>query len=370
MEQVAGTIYSTSTAELLERAAACGTTIAAASGDLLEITGEIKRREGFRLDGATSMAAWLTEALGLADASARGLSDLAEKLWDLPVLAQALRQGVVSLDKVRAAAEYAKPETEAEVLEQILECSVRQVQDIAKSKRTPKDPDAGDQYDGRYLRFNKGRRTISIRLPEDQFAQVETTVSAIARAFGSDGETRWDQRLADALVQLCQTGPGDGSGRSRAHVVLHADLAILRGGSGVAELEHFGLLSPEAARRLLCEGDVALALDDAFGHTMYEGRARRFATDAQRREVQRRDRHCRFPGCSNDTFTQVHHLVQWRDGGRSDLDNLALLCDHHHHKVHEGAWQVSGNANGTLRFVGPTNREMTSRPSPLWSRRQ
>jgi hypothetical protein len=152
--------------------------------------------------------------------------------------------------------------------------------------------------------------------------------------------------------------------------VAHTDLSFLRGGSGRAEIEGLGLLSREAIRRISCSATAALALDDAFGHTMFEGRARRFASDAQRREVQRRDRRCRFPGCPNAIFTDVHHIVHWIDQGMTDLPNLVTLCDHHHHRVHEGKWQVTGNANGILRFVGPSGRPMTSRPSPLWTRRR
>ena len=58
-----------------------------------------------------------------------------------------------------------------------------------------------------------------------------------------------------------------------------------------------------------------VAVDDDVGHTMYEGRARRFATGAQRREVMRRDRHCRFPGCTNVSFTNVHHTYRGNPGG-------------------------------------------------------
>ena len=82
----------------------------------------------------------------------------------------------------------------------------------------------------------------------------------------------------------------------------------------------------------------------------------------------RRDRHCRFPGCTNVTFTNVHHVVAWKPGGRTDLDNLALLCLFHHGTVHKKGWTMSGDANAELTFVGPSGRVMTSRPSPLWTR--
>jgi hypothetical protein len=120
------------------------------------------------------------------------------------------------------------------------------------------------------------------------------------------------------------------------------------------------------ARRLVCDGDLVVALEDEAGHTMYEGRARRFATETQRRELWRRDRHCRFPGCSHRYFTHAHHVVPWKPNGRTDLENLVILCSHHHHQVHSKAWSVSGNANQELTFLGPDDRVMTSYPSPLW----
>jgi len=356
-----------STTDLMDMAVRLGQEISERIGSLLEVVGELDRRDGFRAEGATSMAAWLTERLGVSEATARAWSEVAERLWDLPQLAQGLRSGALSFDKVRSAVVTATPETDADVLRQAQECSVRQLSDLARATRGTSDHESADHHDGRYLRFNDRRRTIAIQLPEDHYAQVRSTLSATAHKFPSNGETRYDQRLCDALVHICQPNKNHKSGQPL--VVLHADFTMLRGGSGTAELERLGLLSREAARRLACDADVALTIDDAFGHTMVEGRSRRFPSDAQRREVRRRDRHCRFPGCSNSVFTKVHHIVQWIDGGMTDLDNLVLLCDHHHHRVHEGRWQVSGNSNGILRFLGPTERLMTSRPSPLWTRR-
>ncbi len=356
-----------STTDLLDMAAQLGAEIAEKVGSLLAVVGELDRRDGFRAEGATSMAAWLTERLGVSDATARAWTEVAQKLWDLPHLFEGLRSGVISFDKVRLAAGVSTPETDADVTRQAQECSVRQLTDLARAARGSSDADADSHYDARYLRFNDKRRTVTAQLPEDHYAQVRSTLSAIAGGFPTDGSTPYDQRLCDALVYLCQ--PDVGHTERNTLVVLHADFSMLRGGSGTAELERLGLVSREAARRLACDADVVLALDDAFGHTMVEGRSRRFPTPAQRREVRRRDRHCRFPGCSNDVFTEVHHIVQWIDGGLTDLDNLALLCDHHHHRVHEGKWTISGDGNGTLRFLGPTKRLMTSRPSPLWTRR-
>jgi len=401
-------VEKTSTADLMEEADRLGRAISATLGALMAVVGELDRREAWRAEGATSSGAWLTQRLGVAEGTGRSWSQVAEKLWDMPHIGQGLRVGALSFDKVRVAVELATPESDASVLRQAEECTVRQLTDLVRANRGTNDERAADRFENRYLRFNDARRMITAQLAEDAYAEVRAAVSDRARLFPSDGETRYDQRRADALVDICRgargTMPATGNGDSRVGagaesggkkgsggsggsggigtarstpsphsnflVVVHTDFTFLQGGSGGAEIERLGLLSREAVRRICCDGAVTLALDDAFGHTMFEGRSKRFATDAQRREVQRRDRRCRFPGCANNLFTDVHHVVHWADQGKTDLPNLVTLCDHHHHRVHEGKWSLTGNANGILRFVGPTGRTMTSRPSPLWTRRK
>jgi hypothetical protein len=133
------------------------------------------------------------------------------------------------------------------------------------------------------------------------------------------------------------------------------------------DLERGELISGEMVRRIACDATITIAADDDDGHTMYEGRARRDPTGAQRREIWRRDRHCRFPGCTNATFADVHHIEPWKPDGLTDLNNLVLLCAHHHDRVHSKHWRMSGDANKELVFLGPTERTMVSRPSPRWT---
>ena len=103
-------------------------------------------------------------------------------------------------------------------------------------------------------------------------------------------------------------------------------------------------------RQVVCDATITLAVDDHLGHTMYEGRARRDPTGAQHREVRRRDRHCRFPGCGNQVFTNVHHIKEWKPDRGPENCNLALLCVHHHGLVHSKQWTMSGNANDVLEI--------------------
>ncbi len=356
---------------------------AGAEGKIVVLMGEAGRRQLFRDDGATSAEAWATERFGVSTPTARSLTRLGEKAWDLPHLVGSLCAGDLSLDKVRAVADVATPESDEALCARAKECTVRELADVARTRAAATRTTSAtspSEHDRRYLRFNEAFRTVSVQLPPESFAEARACLETRARAVPSDGETPWDQRLCDAFVEIIRTSGGHGTQghdttttASPYFVVVHVPLAALVDESGestelAGELERGGLISTETVRQIACDATLAVGVDDDVGHTMYEGRARRTPSEAQRREVMRRDRHCRFPGCTNVTFTNVHHVVPWKPGGRTDLDNLVLVCLHHHHVVHSKGWEMTGNANEELTFTTPKGRVMTSRPSPLWAR--
>jgi hypothetical protein len=361
--------------------------IAAQMGRLLELLGELGRREGFRDDGATSLDVWAAEHCGVSLPTARAWSHVADRLDDLPRLGQALSRGEVTFDKVRALVDSASPETDEELADTARSASVRELAALVLASTGP-TPHSEDRRNARTLRCNDSLRTITTQLTPENYAEVKTLLVNTARRIECERDTRWDQRLHDALLILMRTAAGGGRGggggvrvgggqganeiRNSYFVVAHVPLSTLVSESGelsdlAGELEAGGYLHGDVVRRLACDSTFAVAIDDDVGCTMFEGRARRWATPAQRREVLRRDRHCRFPGCINATFINVHHVTLWSAGGTTDLDNLAMLCEHHHHLVHSSGWSVSGNANEELRFTGPKGHVSSSRPSRLWT---
>jgi hypothetical protein len=285
----------------------------------------------------------------------------------------AVQNGEISFDKLRVISNVATPESDAALLEEARVRSVRELAELARIRRNAPPPDPAVENERRSLRCNDAVRTMTVQLPPESYAEAKSRLEALAKEIPSaDGETTWDQRMADAFMGLIRSGQG-GAGTSPYFVVVHVAASGLLDESGEAselagDLERGGLLNLEVVRRVVCDATITLAVDDDLGHTMYEGRARRDPTGTQRREVRRRDRHCRFPGCGNEVFTNVHHIKEWKpDQGPTNLDNLALLCIHHHGLVHSKQWTMSGNANDVLTFIGPGGRTMTSRPSPLWT---
>ena len=364
---VASTLAALSTEELMEAAADTAHRVGALLGHFVELVGELDRRQGWRDEGATSLEAWIVERCGVSVSTARAWAHVAGRLFDLPQLASALCAGEISFDKVRAVVDVATPETDHVLVKRAAECSVRQLAELARSTTGTGAERARFGDERRSLRFNDTFRTLSVQLPPESYAESKRSLEVRARRMPSDGETPWDQRLCDGFLELLRSGGPSGS--SPYFVVAHVPLEALVGGDSTlsGELEEAGLISTETVRRIACDATVAIAVDDDVGHTMYEGRARRLPSDAQRREVKRRDRQCRFPGCTNVTFTNAHHIKPWKPDGRTDLDNLALLCEYHHRRMHTKEWTMSGDANEELTFVGPTGRTMTSRPSPMWT---
>jgi len=359
---------------------------------------EFERRQAYSEDGATSLESWTAESLGASVATARSYSHVAEKSQDLPHLMGAMSAGEISFDKVRTVVDVATPETDRALCAQAKELSVRELAEVARTTaaraRSASVSLSRSEHDSRYLRFNDSNRTMTAQLPKDAYAQTKACVDAYAATVASEGKTPLDQRRHDGFMMIMDSvTPGRGatatsptttttptsgtsttpSAPSPFFVVAHVPLQDLVDDAGdkselAAELEHHGLIDVETVQRIACDATVVVAVDDSLGHTMYEGRARRFPSGAQRREVIRRDRHCRFPGCANATFAAVHHIVPWKLGGGTDLDNLVLLCKKHHGVVHRNGWSMTGNPNEELRIENPKGRVMASRPSVLWTR--
>ena len=99
-------------------------------------------------------------------------------------------------------------------------------------------------------------------------------------------------------------------------------------------------LQRAAIERLTCDASLVLHETDASGQPLNVGRKTRTVPGAIRRALLRRDRGCRFPGCSHRRFVDAHHVRHWAHGGETRLDNLVLLCRQHHRAIHEAGFKV------------------------------
>jgi hypothetical protein len=136
-----------------------------------------------------------------------------------------------------------------------------------------------------------------------------------------------------------------------------------------ATLEDGTPLSPETTRLLACDAWLVLAIHETAEHPeiLDIGRLSRTPTRALRRAVVLRDKGCAFPGCGRPPrWCHAHHIWHWALGGPTCLDNLVLLCAHHHRAIHHGGWAVRIGPHGRPVFTPPRWVDPDQHPRAAW----
>jgi hypothetical protein len=84
------------------------------------------------------------------------------------------------------------------------------------------------------------------------------------------------------------------------------------------------------------------------------GRKSRVVPKGIERAVRARDKNtCRFPGCCNKRFVDIHHIEHWANGGETAVEQLMLLCSKHHTLVHEGGFRIEKDFQDHWSFFRP-----------------
>jgi hypothetical protein len=157
---------------------------------------------------------------------------------------------------------------------------------------------------------------------------------------------------------------GTGNGGERFQVMVHIDQDPLAPDGVLAgTLDDGTRVSAETLRRVACDCGLLAQGGHGESSTGSIGRRARSIPPAIRRALRLRDRGCTFPGCTHDRFLHGHHIQHWLRGGETSVNNLALLCTHHHHLVHEGGWSVERMAGGELCFKAPDGCEVPAVPA-------
>jgi hypothetical protein len=196
--------------------------------------------------------------------------------------------------------------------------------------------------------------------PTDQ-ATSGTPFLTYDHAWGADIDS------ADALVNVCEAvltrGLDAGPEEPKVSVLVHVDEDVLKdpAAEGCSYIEGVGAISSHSAGRLACDGTVSELLYRKGGAVEPRGRSRSISKRT-RRAVMARDRGCRFPGCTQRRFVDLHHVVFWSRGGRSTQANLLCLCRFHHRRVHEGGYHLDLSTTGALRVVDPNGSELPQSP--------
>jgi hypothetical protein len=176
----------------------------------------------------------------------------------------------------------------------------------------------------------------------------------------AEGDTRsTPARRADVLLDILNGASG------RPDITVHVSAQTLtRREPGISETGNGTFLTADEIKRLACDANLTRVIFDPESRPLDVGRTKRLVTPALRTAVTARDMRCVFPGCDRPSnWCDVHHLVHWAHGGDTSIDNLVLLCRHHHVLTHEGGWTITGSP-GDLHFHRPGGGELGDEPPP------
>ena len=164
----------------------------------------------------------------------------------------------------------------------------------------------------------------------------------------------WDRLTVDALVDAVSN---TGGSQARTGMVVHIDLPTLTGGrhdTTLCETDSGVPLPVDTVRRMACDADIIPIVLNGDRVVLDQGRAKRLATHEQRIAIEAMQATCSHPDCTvTIDDCRIHHLTPWRLGGRTDLDDLAPVCEPHHHLIHESGWTLTMTPDRVATWTRP-----------------
>jgi hypothetical protein len=350
----------------------------------LELVREFDRREGWANTGCLSTAEWIAWRCAMNPRSAREHVRVAKALGDLPEMSALFGEGRLSYSKVRAMTRIADQRSEAELIELARHATAAQLERIVRATRKVTTSEADELNRGSYVRFfwdDDGSLRLDAKLPPDDGALFLRALEAARDSLhdlyrGEAAEEAEDRGSAEPPERSEPVAPPP-SPTNAESLALMAESMLLRPPSGLTGGERYQVIvhvdgrgcsiedgpgiSPETARRLACDASI-VGMVERDGRPLSVGRRTRSIPPAIRRALVARDRRCQFPGCERRRFVDAHHIRHWAQGGETSLDNLVLLCRHHHRHIHEGGHELSRDADGHLEFRRPDAVLLTRTP--------
>jgi hypothetical protein len=315
-------------------------------------------RTRYALDGAARPAEFPAVAAALAD----GMLGLDSAVVIVAHLTQALR-GTGSPERLERA--------EVSLVEAASSESTDLVAVRARVWREALDPDGAEPRDEELRRkrqFWLGRETDGLT----QFGGYADPVNvallraALAERTGPNVQPRFlsaeelatadesrdprtsEQRNFDIVFGLLTAGiRASESKRTRMRtlttVVAVVNKRDFEAGTGIGWLDDVDEpVSAATINELACDSGVRTLVLGDHGEPLHLGRTERLFSPAQRLALAARDGGCIWKGChAPPGWCHAHRVVEYAQGGATDVDNGVLLCPAHHHALHASEYELT-----------------------------
>ena len=352
------------------------------SSHMLDLT-----RQATAVNPGTDAVRVLKQKSRLSGRDAKRMAKVAERLPDLPTVAEALAEGEITVDHAKAMADAADkvgPEavdSDPKLLEEATRSGPDGFARKARDWSNQKLIEAGIDILERQRRAREAKLWVDKRsgmgmlfakLTPAQFAHLQQAADAhyreLLRKDSAEGrdpdEVRTPaQRMADVVFELfTNLDPHTGEILDRAagprakastQVIIVAEQGVVDGTNprGRSEIIGVGPVPPQILRTLSPDTELAGMIYDRAGRPLWLGRNQRLANAAQRLAVAVRDGGCFQCGAPMHRC-ELHHIQEWhRDRGPTDVENLVAVCRRHHQQLETDNLQVRPDPNGRYQAI-------------------
>ena len=325
----------------------------------LKKVAEYDRSGDWHADGYQNASAALRDQCRMDPGVAHAHVRLARRLEQLPEIADAFGRGDISHRHAIVIADAYTPERARELanVETVLVAAARELtpKDFARSVKYVTDTIDGDggarsdqadiDANACYMSFSGGKLHINGTCDRLTGEAIVAAVNAeMVRDLQANDPRTTPKRRMDALFHLCRLPLDRGElGENhgvRPHITAIVDVADIPGVTAktLANIRieaRRNNLSETMLELLLCDCDISRVIMAGQSEILDIGRATPTVSPAQWKALVARDQHCQHPGCKRPPeHCQAHHIWHWTHGGPTNLNNLVLLCWHHHRQQH------------------------------------
>jgi hypothetical protein len=340
-------------------------------------------------DGSRDVAAWMASRTRADTAAVRVEQTLAQSLdkrWGR--VAAGMAAGEVSVEQARVIAtgleglparigaevladaearlvvyaQTCRPSELRRLTRRILELVAPEIADAEEAKRLENEEQRALETCRLTLNATgEGSTRLSGLIPDADAARLRTYLEAFTSPrkhqdaiTGEEDRIPYRRQLGHAFCALLEhLDPAKlpAHGGDATTVMVTIDLESLTKDLATGAVIGGEPLSATAIRRLACTANIIPAVLGGNGEILDLGRSQRLFTPAQRKAMRLRDQHCRAEGCTIPaTWTEAHHLKPWSEGGNTDLADGLLLCNWHHHRIHDPRFATDTLPTGDIRF--------------------
>lgn len=333
-------------------------------------------------DPALHVIGQVSLARNISPGAAGSQFGLASRLAELPQVAAAFKNGVISEPTVRAISRHSAGLAlddlvvfDAEIATHLPGLTPGRAATVAEAIAISLDPDlaarhAQERRDDVRVTLRPlpdGVAMLTVEAPAEQLTAVHKALETWALGLRSAGDERKVETImAETLVERV-LGANHASDTT-VEVGIVIDLAtLLRAEGHPVELVGHGPIAPAIADDIIGNAHKTfyrrLITDPITGTLVARDERRRLFDKGLAGFIRSRDRHrCRQPGC-DCRIRDIDHIKAYSTGGLTRTDNGEGLCRRSHIFKHLPDWQVTSDSDGTITWKTPSGHTYKS-PTP------